>query len=182
VLTDLQRVALIDVARTSVAARVAGREMTVAASAARLPRATGVFVTLKLEGALRGCLGTLACMADLEEEVARCAADSASADPRFSPVTPAELPSLSYEVSVLGPLERLYPVLAHAITIGVHGLMIEQGRSRGVLLPQVALERRWTADQFLRQVCLKANLASDAWERGATVYVFAADVFGDGRQ
>jgi AmmeMemoRadiSam system protein A len=179
VLTDVQRLALIDVARTSVAARVTGREMIAAASAARLPRASGVFVTLKLEGVLRGCLGTLACMTGLEEEVARCAADSASADPRFSPVTPAELPALSYEVSVLGPLERLHPVLAHAITIGVHGLVIEHGRRRGVLLPQVAFERRWTADQFLRHACLKADLPSDAWARGATVYVFVADVFGD---
>jgi uncharacterized protein len=180
-LSDQQRLALLDLARSSVLARVTG---TVArlADPPPLPRASGVFVTLKLAGELRGCLGTLECTLTLGEEVARCAADSASHDRRFAPVTVAELAGLSYEVSVLGPLERLHPVAASAITIGVHGLVVEEGRRRGVLLPQVAAERRWKAEHFLRQTCVKAKLPPDAWERGATVYLFVADVFGDGHR
>jgi AmmeMemoRadiSam system protein A len=166
------------VARQSVTARVSGLTLAVTCGEA-LPRASGVFVTLRHQGALRGCLGTLECARDLVEEVARCAADAATEDPRFPPVTRAQALQLSLEVSVLGPLEGIDTWGLAAITIGQHGLVVEQGRHRGVLLPHVASERQWTPEQFIRQTCVKANLAPDAWERGATVYRFAAEVFGD---
>ena len=177
-LPDRQRRELLSVARQSVAARVSGLTLTVTFREP-LPHASGVFVTLRLDGALRGCLGTLACERDLAEEVARCAADAATEDPRFPPVTMAQASQLSLEVSILGPLERIDPRNVEAITIGQHGLVVEQGRNRGVLLPHVATERRWTPEQFLRQTCIKANLTYDAWQHGATVYRFDAEVFGD---
>ncbi len=65
------------------------------------------------------------------------------------------------------------------MTIGVHGLVVERGRNRGLLLPQVAAERRWSPEEFLRQTCIKAALAPEAWERDAIVYRFTADVFGE---
>jgi uncharacterized protein len=179
VLTDEHRRALLGLARASVLARVTGSAATLASSL-EFPHASGVFVTITRGGELRGCLGTLRCRSALGEEVVRCAADSATHDPRFLPVTADELADLSFEVSVLGPLELLEPVDASAITIGVHGLVVEHGHHRGVLLPQVAAERAWTAEQFLHQTCVKARLPHDAWQRGATVYVFVADVFGDG--
>jgi AmmeMemoRadiSam system protein A len=178
VLTELQRRALLDLARESVAARVAGHALA-ARVLAGLPSASGVFVTLKLQGHLRGCLGTLECLRDLAEDVVRCAADAASVDPRFSPVTPSQLAALALEISVLGPLERIDPLATDAIVIGCHGLVVESGRHRGVLLPQVATEQRWTAEQFMRQTCIKANLAPDAWRGGAVLYRFVAEVFGD---
>ena len=177
-LTDEQRRALVDVARRSVAARVSGRRWT-AIALPDLPPAPGVFVTLKLAGELRGCLGTLECVGDLAGEVARCAADAASEDTRFPHVTATDLPSLTLEVSVLGPLERIDPRATGALTIGRHGLVVEQGWRRGLLLPQVATEWGWSAEQFLRQTCRKAGLAPEAWERGAIVYRFAAEVFGE---
>jgi AmmeMemoRadiSam system protein A len=177
-LTDEQRRRLVDVARRSVAARISGGRWTAAVSP-DLPQAPGVFVTLKLAGQLRGCLGRLECVADLAGEVARCAADAASEDARFPPVTATDLPALTLEVSVLGPLERIDPRAAGALTIGLHGLVVEQGRHRGLLLPQVATEWDWSAEQFLRQTCHKAGLAPEAWEHGAIVYRFAAEVFGD---
>jgi AmmeMemoRadiSam system protein A len=143
-----------------------------------LPDASGVFVTIKRRGELRGCLGTLHCTRGLAEEVARCAADAASEDPRFPPVDDAELPELEIEVSVLGPLEEITPDPALVI-VGRHGLVAEQGMRRGLLLPQVATEWGWTAEQFLRQTCVKAGLAADAWQHGARIHRFEAEVFGD---
>jgi AmmeMemoRadiSam system protein A len=114
----------------------------------------------------------------LAAEVARCAVDSAREDPRFPPVAPDELPELSLEISVLGPLEAIEPD-PDAFTIGMHGLVAEQGFHRGLLLPQVATEWGWTNEQFLRQTCVKAGLAPDAWRHGAKIFRFSAEVFGD---
>ncbi|MEN3337520.1 MAG: uncharacterized protein V7647_1196, partial [Acidobacteriota bacterium] len=115
----------------------------------------------------------------LADDVLRCAGDAATADPRFPRVAPAELPELSVEVSVLGPLEPVDPMDPAAIAVGRHGLVAEQGHRRGLLLPQVASERGWTVEQFLQQTCIKAGLAADAWRRGARIWRFDAEVFGE---
>jgi AmmeMemoRadiSam system protein A len=178
-LTDPQKRVLIELARHAVAARVTGGARPRVPSTGELPEASGVFVTIKEKGELRGCLGTLEATGGLAHEVARCAADSASEDPRFAPITVAELGDLSLEISVLGPLERINPADPDAITIGRHGLVAEQGPRRGLLLPQVATEWGWTVEQFLRQTCLKAGLPGDAWQHGAGISRFDAEVFGE---
>jgi uncharacterized protein len=177
-LSDPERRTILDLARRSVAARV-DRDRNRRPEAIDLPTASGVFVTLKRHGQLRGCLGTLECRRPLADEVWACAADAASEDPRFPPVTPAELPEIDLDVSVLGPLEPIDPVAPGAIEVGRHGLVVEQGRRRGLLLPQVATELNWTTEQFLSQTCVKAGLPPDAWQHGATVLRFEAEVFGD---
>jgi AmmeMemoRadiSam system protein A len=177
-LSDAQKQALVDLARRSVTAQVGGVAVRTPI-AMDLPDASGVFVTIKRRGQLRGCLGTLQCSLGLAGEVVRCAADAASEDPRFPPVRAEELPELSVELSVLGPLEPIDPENPQAITIGRHGLVAEQGRLRGLLLPQVATEWRWTAAQFLAQTCVKAGLPGDAWQHGARISRFDAEVFGD---
>jgi uncharacterized protein len=176
-LTTAQRHALLELARSSITSQVTGSG-AVAPAPFELPDASGVFVTIKRGGQLRGCLGTLQNRAGLAAEVVRCAADSASEDPRFPPVSPEELPELTLEISVLGPLESI-EARPDAFTIGVHGLVAEQGFHRGLLLPQVATEWGWDSEQFLRQTCVKAGLPPDAWRRGARFYRFAAEVFGD---
>jgi AmmeMemoRadiSam system protein A len=176
-LDEEQRRHLMALARASIEAQVRGGAR-VDAGPMPLPDASGVFVTIKQRGQLRGCLGTLQNRAGLAAEVIRCAADSASEDPRFPPVTPADLPELSLEISVLGPLEAIEP-RPDAFTIGVHGLVVEQGFHRGLLLPQVATEWGWGGEQFLRQTCVKAGLPPDAWQNGARLFRFAAEVFGD---
>lgn len=176
-LTDAQKRALLDLARTSVAAQVLGHAH-VAAELLDLPDASGVFVTIKRRGLLRGCLGTLENRRGLAGEVVRCAADTASEDPRFPPVAPEELEELTIQISVLGPLEPIDPH-PEAFVVGMHGLVVEHGRRRGLLLPQVATEWSWTAEQFLRQTCIKAGLPADAWRCGADVFRFAAEVFGE---
>jgi AmmeMemoRadiSam system protein A len=180
-LTDAQKRALVDLARRAVAAQVAGGPSP-GPLGMGLPDASGAFVTIKRGGALRGCLGTLECRRGLAAEIARCAADAASEDPRFPPVSAGELSDVSVEVSVLGPLEPIDPADSSAITIGRHGLVAEQGQRRGLLLPQVAIEWGWTAEQFLRQTCVKAGLAGDAWQHGARIYRFDAEVFGEERR
>jgi AmmeMemoRadiSam system protein A len=167
-LTGEQRQTLLALARASIEGRIADPTMTVEAVAVDWPEASGVFVTIKRRGQLRGCLGTLENRAGLAAEVVRCAADSATRDPRFPAVTREELPELSLDISVLGPLEPIAP-RPDAFTIGVHGLVV----------PQVATEWGWDGEQFLRQTCAKAGLPPGAWRQGARVYRFAAEVFGD---
>jgi AmmeMemoRadiSam system protein A len=176
-LSSEQRRALLDLARSSIESQVTGCD-PIAPGPLELPDASGVFVTIKRRGLLRGCLGTLENRAGLAAEVIRCAADSASEDPRFPPVSRDELPELSLEISVLGPLESI-DARPDAFTIGVHGLVAEQGLRRGLLLPQVATEWGWDSEQFLRQTCVKAGLPPDAWRRGARFFRFSAEVFGD---
>jgi uncharacterized protein len=177
VLSDQQRQTLIELARTSIVGVLSGCSVEEAAPD-DWPDASGVFVTLKRRGALRGCLGTLQNRYGLAVEVIRCAIDSATGDPRFPPVSPEELPELTVEISVLGPLEAIDP-RPDSFVIGTHGLVVEKGARRGLLLPQVATEWGWTPEQFLSQTCVKAGLPQDAWQRGARVYRFPAEVFGD---
>jgi AmmeMemoRadiSam system protein A len=176
-LTSGQRRALLALARSSIESQVNG-SAPIAPGPLELPDASGVFVTIKRRGQLRGCLGTLQNRAGLAAEVVRCAADSASEDPRFPPVSREELPELSLEISVLGPLESI-DARPDAFTVGVHGLVAEQGFHRGLLLPQVATEWGWDGEQFLRQTCVKAGLPPDAWRRGARFFRFGAEVFGE---
>ena len=177
-LTDSQKHALVDLARRAVTAQVAGLPEPAPLDIG-VADASGVFVTIKRRGELRGCLGTLHCSRGLADEVARCAADAASEDSRFPPVAADELPELSIEVSVLGQLEDIDPRDPAAITVGRHGLVAEQGLRRGLLLPQVAIEWGWTPEQLLRQTCLKAGLPGDAWQYDARISRFDAEVFGD---
>ena len=135
----------------------------------------GAFVTLKIKGELRGCIGYTEPLYPLGQTVIRCAIYAASEDPRFVPVTPAELDRLEYEISVLTPVRRITD--PSAVQVGRHGLVIAQGGRRGLLLPQVATENRWNREEFLAQTCVKAGLRPDAWKRGAEISVFEAIVF-----
>jgi AmmeMemoRadiSam system protein A len=137
----------------------------------------GAFVTLHQSGRLRGCVGQVEHPGPLAETVVRAAINAALHDARFPPVVPDELVNLEIEISVLSPLE---PIAPQAVTVGLHGLMIVQGDSRGLLLPQVAAERQWSAPQFLDETCAKAGLPSDAWKISAVrIYAFTAEVFSE---
>jgi AmmeMemoRadiSam system protein A len=178
--TEAQQRALVEIARTAVTEAVTGNaQRDDRPDPGPLPDATGAFVTLKRGGELRGCIGTLECRRPLIEEIARVAVSAAREDPRFDPVRPTELDGLDVEVSVLGPLEPIDPQDPSSIEIGRHGLVVEHGHRRGLLLPQVATEWGWDRETFLAHTCSKAGLPPDCWRRGAKVYRFAAEVFGD---
>jgi AmmeMemoRadiSam system protein A len=134
----------------------------------------GAFVTLKRDDALRGCIGSLVGQRPLYLEVQRSAVMAALDDSRFPPVTADELSELDIEISVLGPLEPVADVTA--IQVGIHGLLIVDENNQGVLLPQVPVEQGWDQDEFLVQICRKANLPDDAWQ-SSQLYRFTAQVF-----
>ena len=132
-------------------------------------------MTIRLGDRLRGCIGSVEDDEPLHEVVARCAGDAATRDPRFPPLPPADLPNVHLEISVLTPFRR---VADPAETeVGRHGVMVEQGPHRALLLPQVAPEWGWDRDTFLSQTCVKAGLPADAWRTGAAVHTFEAQVF-----
>jgi AmmeMemoRadiSam system protein A len=137
----------------------------------------GAFVTLRINGTLRGCIGYPEPHLSLADAVERCAVLAAISDPRFPPVTTAEWNMIDLEISVLGPLEAVGNI--SEIEVGRHGLVVESGLRRGLLLPQVATEWQWDAREFASQTCVKAGLPRDAWQKGARLYRFEAEVFGE---
>lgn len=108
--------------------------------------------------------------------VAESARAAAFADTRFSPLSIDEAPHICVELSVLSPPQ---PIVAEAVEVGRHGLLITREGHRGLLLPQVAVERGWDHITFLEQTCRKAGLPIDAWRKGATIEAFTAQVFGE---
>ncbi len=143
-----------------------------------------VFVSLHTRGAdgsggaaeLRGCIGTLDAQAALYTSVLCRSIDAGLRDPRFTPVTAAELTAIEIEISVL-TLPR--PVAGPAeIELGVDGVELEHGAHRAVFLPQVATEQGWEVEELLRQLARKAGLDPRALPE-ARLSVFRAEVFGE---
>jgi AmmeMemoRadiSam system protein A len=110
--------------------------------------------------------------------VAESARGAAFDDSRFPPVTRIEAPELEVSLSILSPPEPIQPA---EVEIGRHGLLVSLGVCRGLLLPQVPVEHGWDRITFLEQTCKKAGLPSSAWQAGAELQAFTAEVFGDRR-
>jgi len=175
--TESDRAALLRLARSAIAAHVLRTEPFSLDCTGALGRRAGAFVTLHLHGELRGCIGRVEAVEPLGQVVAECAVAAATEDSRFPAVTPPEVSELEIEISVLGPLELV--TTADDFEVGRHGLVVSAGWQRGLLLPQVAIERRWDRATFLANTCHKAGLARDAWKHGAEVWRFEADVFSE---
>jgi AmmeMemoRadiSam system protein A len=177
-LSNDDKSALLQIARQSLVETVArGRRWEPGAATGLLAERRGAFVTLELRGKLRGCVGQVEAHKSLASTVARCAIAAAREDDRFNPVQPDEVAQLTIEISVLSPPK---PVTPNEIRIGTHGLIVECGSFRGLLLPQVATERHWTVEKFLSETCLKAGLRSDAWKSPETqILGFTADIFSE---
>jgi uncharacterized protein len=175
--TDADRRLLLRLARDTIAAHVERRPTPAPPLEGVLAQRAGAFVTIHAHGELRGCIGHIEPDQPLGLVILRCAVGACSADPRFPAVSAAELPSIEIELSLLGPLEPASG--PEAIEIGRHGLVVENGWRRGLLLPQVAVEWQWNAEVFLVHTCQKAGLPSDAWKRDARLWRFEAEVFGE---
>src|SRR5262249_23298248 len=137
----------------------------------------GAFTTLYHQGILRGCVGYVEPVASLYRTVIETAQAAAFNDSRFTPLTQDELSELQVSLSILSKAKS---ILAEQVEIGHHGLVISQFGHRGLLLPQVPIEHNWDRITFLQQTCRKAGLPSDAWQKGATIEAFTAEVFADG--
>jgi uncharacterized protein len=137
----------------------------------------GAFVSIFRDGELRGCLGRLDSPLPIAQLVAELAQLVADSDPRFDHVRPQELAGIGLEISVLTRAREILSV--DEIEVGKHGLIVEQGISRGLLLPQVADQQGWDRDVFLDHTCLKAGLTVDAWRHGARIFIFEAQIFGE---
>lgn len=149
-------------------------------------RPCGVFVTINSvkhgKKKLRGCIGYPYPTTPLAQAVIESAINSATQDPRFYPLSASELDHVVFEVSVLTPPQIIkaekpseYP---NRIKVGEDGLIIERGMFKGLLLPQVPVEWKWDAEEFLCQCCIKAGLPPDCWlMEGAKIYRFQAIIF-----
>ena len=178
-LNDSEKKQLLAIARETIKEYVKHHRVpTVEVQSERLKMRRGAFVTIKHHGSLRGCIGRFSPVSEPVYRIVQEMAVAASTqDPRFPPMSVSETGDMQIEISVLSDLSKIRSI--DEIDVGVHGLEIEQGRFRGVLLPQVATEYGWDRTTFLEQTCRKAGLPSDAYKKGATIYVFTAQVFGD---
>jgi len=145
----------------------------------------GVFVTLNKDEELRGCIGFPEGVYPLYEAVIKAARSAAFSDPRFSPVSEEELPSITIEVSVLTKPVKIEVKEAseyvNKLKVGKDGLIIRSSYGSGLLLPQVATEYKWDSKEFLEHTCVKAGLSPDSWQNMSDIdiYKFQSQVFSE---
>jgi AmmeMemoRadiSam system protein B/AmmeMemoRadiSam system protein A len=179
--SENQRTELLSIARATMEGHLATGETPALPPSAdpELNRPLGAFVTLTLDGELRGCIGHMMGDTPLYQTVAQAAVDAATGDPRFPPLPAIQAKDVEIEISVLSPFKRVRDVHDEdQIQVGRHGLYLLYGQQRGVLLPQVPVAQGWDRAEFLEQICLKAGLPTACWEQ-ATLYTFTAQVFGE---
>jgi uncharacterized protein len=152
----------------------------------KLSERCGIFVTINTirlgEQQLRGCIGYPYPTNPLVEAVIDSAIQAATGDPRFPSMSAKELPDVVFEVSVLTPPELVETSnpkeYVSKFKVGEHGLIVERGPYKGLLLPQVPVEWGWCEEEFLCQCCMKAGLPPDTWlTKGTRIYRFKGIVF-----
>jgi AmmeMemoRadiSam system protein A len=175
--TGQERSVLLQLAHAAIAAALAGQKISLDPPSPHLAERRGAFTTIYVRGELRGCVGYVFPVHSLYRTVAETARSAALEDTRFSPICAEEAACLVVSLSILSPTQVIRP---EEVEIGKHGLLISERGRRGLLLPQVAVEHGWDRVTFLQQTCRKAGLPTDAWQHGAIVEAFTAEVFGDG--
>ena len=177
-LRSSQKQLLLEIARRSVVEAVHNRTgADVFSSDSGELLSAGAFASLYRKGRLRGCIGRIGAPEPTAPLVAYCARAAALEDPRFQRVEAHELADIGIELSILSALAA---ISLEQIEIGKHGLVITNGSSRGLLLPQVAPQYGWSAARFLEETCVKAGLHRAAWrDRGVRIEAFTAEVFSE---
>jgi AmmeMemoRadiSam system protein A len=174
--TPEERKILLHLAHEAILSVLEKREIPLTPPSPHLAELRGAFTTIYVQGELRGCVGYVFPVASLYRTVAETARSAAFEDTRFWPITLEEAANLEVSLSILSPLKAIKP---EEVEIGRHGLLIGQHGHRGLLLPQVPVEHGWDRVTFLEQTCRKAGLPLEAWQKGATLEAFTAEVFGD---
>ncbi|MDI6777199.1 MAG: AmmeMemoRadiSam system protein B [Syntrophales bacterium] len=178
-LSEVEKEILLDIAKKTIECRLTGRDVPeFQVESARLQEKKGVFVTLKKQGQLRGCIGYIEAVKPLYKTIEEMAIAAAFNDPRFPPLKREEFEHLTIEISALTPLTEIKDI--NEIKVGVHGIHIVKGFYSGLLLPQVAVEHKWDRLTFLEETCHKAGLPSQTWkDKDTKIYIFSADIFGN---
>jgi AmmeMemoRadiSam system protein A len=171
-----ERAQLLRLAHDSIFSVLRGVDVSFESPSAHLAEHRRVFTSLYLQGELRGCVGYVLPNSPLYRAVAETARAAAFSDNRFAPVSREEASLLEIELSILSPPQT---IRAEEIAVGRHGLLVSCQGQRGLLLPQVPIEHEWDRVTFLQQTCRKAGLPVDAWQKGATIEAFTAEVFGE---
>ncbi len=143
----------------------------------------GIFVTLTIGGALRGCIGSLAAYESVRQGVLRHAVNAAFNDQRFSPLTVSELAEVNIEISVLTEPHPLQfsnvDELLDRLRPGIDGAILRRGAASATFLPQV-WEQLPQIDEFMRHLCLKAGLTPEAWRQsGCTIETYQVKYFSE---
>jgi len=178
--SENEKIILLKAARSAIEDAIIGKTSLLIKDVPQsLREPCGAFVTLHKEGELRGCIGYVEGIKPLIETVKDVAEKAALEDYRFSPVTEDELPKIEIEISILSPLKQIKSI--DEIEVGKHGLIIEQGGYRGLLLPQVAAEYGWDRTTFLNQTARKAGLSPEEWKNPKTkIFIFTAEIIKEG--
>lgn len=177
-LTPEEQGACLELARRAIACHFkTGGHLRTPIKAGTLKEKRGAFVTLTVDGELRGCIGYPLPVKPLDETIIEMAVAAASQDTRFEPLRPDEAGRLKIEISVLSLPEPVASPME--VEVGRHGIIVSKGFYRGLLLPQVPVEHAWDRETYLRHGCLKAGLGPDEWRKGAKIEVFTAQVFSE---
>jgi len=139
----------------------------------------GAFVTLRKNGALRGCIGSFEPEKPLWQVVQEMTIAAATQDRRFPPVNASEVDQIEIEISVLSPRRRIFD--PEKIVMGKHGVSLIKDSRQGVFLPQVATENNWDLQTLLGQLCTqKMGLLANCWQDPQTqISIFTAEVFAE---
>lgn len=178
-IAEEQKEFLLRVARESILSWLENREFGLKQPAdAIYEKKMGGFVTLHVNGKLRGCIGYIKGYCSVFETIKDMARSAAFRDPRFLPLGRKELKEINIEISLLSELESVKDI--DEIKVGRDGLVIEKEAYSGILLPQVPIEWKWDRDTFLQQVSLKAGLSKNAWNDPQTeLFRFQAEIFSE---
>lgn len=177
-LTQAEKRQLLETAREAIVSFITtGSVQKREVAAENLQSHQGCFVSIKMNGKLRGCIGNFISDKPLIQLVQEMAVAAATKDPRFYPMKKQDLTDFTVEISVLSPLQKITDI--EEIEVGTHGIYLERNFHRGVLLPQVATEYGWDRDTFLQQTALKAGMGRDDWKENTDIYIFSAQVFGE---
>jgi AmmeMemoRadiSam system protein A len=178
-LQDSNRKELLELARSAIKAKLSDNRIDIG-KYSEYSEKKGVFVTLTIEGELRGCIGFVEAMYPLNKAIANAAQSAAFSDPRFPALNEEEFDKIKIEISILTKPALIKGNYTENIKIGEDGLIISSTHGAGLLLPQVAVEYGWDVQEFLQHTCMKAGLNIDAWKgEEVKLYKFQADKFSE---
>ncbi|MDY6787176.1 MAG: AmmeMemoRadiSam system protein A [candidate division WOR-3 bacterium] len=174
-----EKLYLLETARAAIEAHIYGKDINPALPDSHILREEmGVFVTLKKNEDLRGCIGYIEGVEPLYRAVITMAVKAGFHDPRFPPLSKDELNAVNIEISVMTPLRKIDSI--SKINVGEHGIYLKRGYASGLLLPQVAVEWGYDRDQFLSSTCMKAGMGRDCYNDPETeIYIFSAEIFSE---